>query len=93
MCPSSAKGEAFRARLEAIESPTLKGVRGLGLLVGVQVEGRSAPLVRALQGRGVLALPAGPNVVRFLPSFAAEPAHFQRAAETLEDVLALENPE
>lgn len=86
-------GEAFRARLEAIESPTLKGVRGLGLLVGVQVEGRSAPLVRALQGRGVLALPAGPNVVRFLPSFAAEPAHFQRAAEALEDVLALGNPE
>ena len=86
-------GETFRARLEAIESPTLKGVRGLGLLVGVQVEGRSAPLVRALQRRGVLALPAGPNVVRFLPSFAAEPAHFQRAAEALEDVLALGNPE
>ncbi|MFA0889564.1 MAG: aspartate aminotransferase family protein [Synergistales bacterium] len=85
-------GESFRARLEAIDSPTIKGVRGLGLLVGVQIEGRSAPLVRSLQGHGVLALPAGPNVVRFLPSFAAEPDHFERVAETLEEVLALGNP-
>lgn len=86
-----AMGEAFRARLEAIEAPAARGVRGLGLLVGVQVEGRSAPLVRALQERGVLALPAGPNVIRFLPSFAAEPDHFSRAAETLEEVLSLGN--
>lgn len=86
-------GEAFRLRLEAIASPSIREVRGLGLLVGVQVEGRSAPVVRALQERGVLALPAGPNVVRFLPSFAAEPAHFERAAQVLEEVLALGNPE
>jgi len=93
LCEKARKaGESFRSRLEAIGSPAVKDVRGLGLLVGVQVEGRSAPIVRALQERGVLALPAGPNVVRFLPSFAAEPAHFERAAEALEEVLALGNP-
>ncbi len=85
-------GTAFRARLEAIDSPSVKEVRGLGLLVGVEVEGRSAPVVRALQERGVLALPAGPNVVRFLPSFAAEPAHFERVAQSFEEVLAVGNP-
>jgi len=86
-------GEAFRSRLEAIGLPSVKAVRGLGLLVGVQVEGRSAPVVRALQERGVLALPAGPTVVRFLPSFAAEAHHFERAAQALEEVLARGIPE
>jgi acetylornithine/LysW-gamma-L-lysine aminotransferase len=82
-----ARGEAFRVRLEAIGSSLVKAVRGLGLLLGVQVEGRSTPVVRALQERGVLALPAGPSVVRFLPSFAAEADHFERAAQALEEVL------
>jgi acetylornithine/LysW-gamma-L-lysine aminotransferase len=86
-------GERFRCRLEAIASPTVKAVRGLGLLVGVQIEGRSAPAVRALQERGVLALPAGPTVVRFLPSFAAEADHFERAARAFEEVLTLGIPE
>ncbi len=86
-------GDSFRARLEAVSSPAMKEVRGLGLLVGVQVEGRSAPVVRALQERGVLALPAGPSVVRFLPSFAAEPDHYERVAQTLQEVLSLGNAE
>ncbi|NLI96553.1 MAG: aspartate aminotransferase family protein [Synergistaceae bacterium] len=86
-------GDSFRSRLEEVSSPAIKEVRGLGLLVGVQVEGRSAPVVRALQERGVLALPAGPNVVRFLPSFAAEPDHFERVAQTLQEVLSLGNAE
>jgi acetylornithine/LysW-gamma-L-lysine aminotransferase len=85
-------GKSFRVRLDAIASPSVREVRGLGLLVGVEVEGRSAPVVRALQERGVLALPAGPSVVRFLPSFAAEPAHFERVAQALEEVLAVEKP-
>ncbi len=82
-------GEAFRARLGRIESPALKEIRGLGLLVGVEVEGRSAPIVKSLQERGVLALPAGPKVVRFLPSFVAQESDFERAAQVLEEVLAL----
>jgi len=93
LCGQARKlGTAFRTRLDAIDHPSIKEVRGLGLLTGVEVEGRSAPVVRALQERGVLALPAGPSVVRFLPSFAAEPAHFERVAQAFEEVLSVGNP-
>ncbi|WP_040825388.1 aspartate aminotransferase family protein [Thermanaerovibrio velox] len=46
-------------------------VRGLGSMTGVEVPVDSSLVVRSLQSKGVLALPAGPRVVRFLPSFHA----------------------
>ena len=42
-------------------------MRGLGLLIGVELRMKVAPYLRALQAEGVLALPAGLNVLRFLP--------------------------
>lgn len=42
-------------------------MRGLGLLVGLELKARVQPTLQALLERGVLALPAGPNVLRLLP--------------------------
>jgi acetylornithine/LysW-gamma-L-lysine aminotransferase len=46
-------------------------------------------VVKRLQEKGLLALPAGPSVVRFLAPFTAEKEDFDRAAalfaETLEE--------
>ncbi len=53
--------------LQAIPSPQVRDVRGVGLMVGVELKGRSAPYLAALAERGVLALSAGANVMRFLP--------------------------
>ncbi len=39
----------------------------MGLMVAVEVKGKSAPYLAALAERGVLALSAGANVIRFLP--------------------------
>ena len=61
------KGAYFKARLEAIGAPVIREVRGLGLLIGVELRTKVAPYLRALQAEGVLALPAGLNVLRFLP--------------------------
>jgi acetylornithine/LysW-gamma-L-lysine aminotransferase len=81
-------GEELRAAIRAIGSPAIKEVRGLGLLNGVEIEPPSADIVRELQGRGLLALQAGPRVVRFLPSFAADSADAARAAEIFAGALA-----
>lgn len=78
-------GSYLRSRLAEMDSAV--AVRGLGLLVGVQIEGRSGPVVKALQGRGLLALPAGPQVVRFLPPLVADESHCDRAVEILASVL------
>ena len=45
-------------------------MRGDGLLIGVDSDIPSQEIVRALQDNRLLSLPAGPRVVRFLPSFA-----------------------
>jgi LysW-gamma-L-lysine/LysW-L-ornithine aminotransferase len=60
-------GANFRAQLARIDSPLIREVRGLGLLVGVDLRVKVTPVLQRLQALGVLALPAGPTVLRFLP--------------------------
>ena len=61
------KGAYFKERLEEINSPLIREVRGLGLIIGAELKVKTAPYIKALQGEGVLAIPAGINVLRFLP--------------------------
>jgi acetylornithine/LysW-gamma-L-lysine aminotransferase len=53
--------------LAAIDSPLVRQVRGLGLMVAVELKGKAAPHLAALAERGVLALSAGASTMRFLP--------------------------
>ncbi len=60
-------GERLLSGLRAISSPKIREVRGMGLMVGVELRERVRPTLQALQAHGVLALQAGPTTVRFLP--------------------------
>ena len=80
-------GVFFASRLSALKSPLIREVRHMGLLFGVEVSVKADPIVKELQERGVLALNAGPQVVRFLPPFTAKEEHFSLVAETLGEVL------
>ena len=42
-------------------------VRGLGLMIGIEMQGPAGPVVKALRERGILAIKAGDRVLRFLP--------------------------
>ena len=64
---SAELGDRFLRDLQAIPSPAVRQVRGLGLMVAVELKNKSAPYLAALADRGVLALSAGANVMRFLP--------------------------
>jgi len=48
---------------------------------------KSYPVIKSLQEKGLLALPAGPFVVRFLPPFTTEFKHFEKAVAIFEEVL------
>ncbi len=61
------KGAWLINRLRELQLPAVREVRGLGLLVGLELKSRVQPVLQALLERGVLALPAGPNVLRLLP--------------------------
>jgi acetylornithine/LysW-gamma-L-lysine aminotransferase len=60
-------GDRLLVGLRAISAPQVRQVRGLGLMAALELKGRAAGYLAALAERGVLALTAGANVIRFLP--------------------------
>ena len=66
----------------------VREVRGLGLMIGIELRSKVAPVLRALQEQGVLALPAGVTVLRLLPPLVIEKADLERVVEAIQTVLA-----
>jgi LysW-gamma-L-lysine/LysW-L-ornithine aminotransferase len=81
-------GTWFQARLQRIESPVVREVRGLGLMVGMELKQKVTPYLQALMAQGVLALPAGLTVMRFLPPLVIGQADLAHAADAVERVLS-----
>ncbi|UQN08976.1 aspartate aminotransferase family protein [Deinococcus sp. QL22] len=82
------KGAYFLQQLRAITSPKIREVRGLGLMIGVELKQKSAPIIAALeQDEGVLALPATSLVVRFLPPLTITHDEIDQVVTAFERVL------
>ena len=82
------RGRQLQDGLRAIASPKVREVRGLGLLCGIELKENAGPTIRALQDRGVLALGAGPTVVRYLPPLVISAAQIDQAVAATRDALA-----
>ena len=82
-------GRIFKDRLASIQSPLIREVRGQGLMIGVTVTEKRNQLLKALQDRRVVAIPAGEDVVRFLPPFVITEAEIEQAAQALEESLRI----
>jgi [amino-group carrier protein]-gamma-(L-lysyl/L-ornithyl)-L-glutamate aminotransferase len=81
------KGAYLTERLRALKLPRVREVRGMGLLIGLELKERVQPFLLALMERGVLALPAGPNVLRLLPPLVIEYSQLDRAIAAIDEVL------
>ena len=78
------------AELVSRHPTLLEGVRGWGLLQGLvlRAEAPSAPeIVKAAMEQGLLLVPAGPLVVRFVPPLVIQPRHLRLAVDRLERAL------
>jgi acetylornithine/LysW-gamma-L-lysine aminotransferase len=73
--------------LRAIKHPQIREVRGLGLIAGIELRSRVTPVLKNLQDRGVLALPAGFNVLRLLPPLIITPNELQRVVNAIRESL------
>jgi acetylornithine/LysW-gamma-L-lysine aminotransferase len=80
-------GDFFVSLLENLRSSLIREIRHRGLLLGVELTVKADPIIKNLQEKGVLALNAGPQVVRFLPPFTAERENFVTAAQALGQAL------
>ena len=64
----SKKGQYLRDGIAALNSPYVSGIRGMGLMIGVGVQGMThKELKDKLMAEGLLCLTAGADTLRLLP--------------------------
>lgn len=83
-------GEQFRQQIEALNLPLVRDVRGLGLMIGIELRQRAMPYVQALMAEGIIALTAGSTVIRLLPPLTITAEEMARVVAALEHVLTAE---
>ncbi len=85
-----AKAKVFRDGLEAIAKrhpDKVEEVRGIGLMLGVRVKPANGAVVAACRAEGLLTVPAGENVVRFLPPMIISEVEIGEALGAFERAL------
>jgi acetylornithine/N-succinyldiaminopimelate aminotransferase len=78
-------GQYFIGKLQALAAkcPVIREVRGLGLMIGVDVTLEARPAVLKLAEYGLIGIAAGTNVVRFLPPLNITCAEVDEAVEKM----------
>ncbi len=80
-------GNYLLQQLQTIDSPLIREIRGMGLMVGIELKQKSAPFIKELAEHGILALPAGMNVIRLLPPLVIEQEQLDKVVLALAEVL------
>lgn len=60
-------GDHFAAAFRAGQPERVRQLRQMGLMIGIELKEKATPYLMALMDEGVLALSAGPTVIRLLP--------------------------
>ena len=81
------KGAYTLEKLRSIDAPVIREARGLGLMLGIELRTRARPYLEALMAHGVLALPAGPTVIRLLPPLTIGYDELDAVISAIEGVL------
>ena len=82
-------GERMLSGLRSIESRMVREARGQGLMIAVELKTRMTPVLKALQEGDVLALPAGPRTIRFLPPLILDPEQADEIVEAVRSALTV----
>lgn len=81
-------GAYFDTKLRSIRSDAIADVRGIGLMIGLEIKENRDIILKKLQDERILAIPAGESVVRFLPPYIIEKKHVDQTVKALEKILA-----
>lgn len=84
---AACKGAYLMEKLKAIQSPEIREVRGMGLMIGIELKQKVAPYLKALQEKRIIALNAGMTVIRLLPPLVITQEQLDRVASALAEVL------
>ena len=84
------KGAYLRDKLRQIESPNIREVRGIGLMVGIEIKQKVTPYIKELQEKKIIALNAGMTVIRLLPPLVITYGQIDHLVGVLREVLTEE---
>ncbi|MEZ4631802.1 MAG: acetylornithine/succinylornithine family transaminase [Deinococcales bacterium] len=80
-------GNYFQERLRGMGSSKIRTVRGLGLMIGVEMKSKVAPYISALKDKGVIVINAGATVIRLVPPLIITKAEVDEVVKRLAEVL------
>ncbi|MCW4020795.1 MAG: aspartate aminotransferase family protein [Candidatus Bathyarchaeota archaeon] len=88
-------GRYFKEKLEELQArhKIVREVRGLGLMIGVELRFDVLNILLKSMDKGVLILDAGRNILRFLPPLVIKREYIDRVIATLDTVLEEEENE
>ena len=80
-------GNYLMEQLRGIESKRIREVRGLGLMIGIELKEKAGPYVQRLMEKGVIVLLAGATVIRLLPPLVISREEIDTVVSVLEEIL------
>jgi acetylornithine/LysW-gamma-L-lysine aminotransferase len=87
--PARAKklGNYFMEELRGIQSNRIRDIRGLGLMIGIELKEKAGQYVQELMDKGVIVLLAGATVIRLLPPLVISREEIDTVVKALKEVL------
>jgi len=93
---NTASGDYFLGRLRELQAkyPSIIGVRGYGLMIGVEVESDilAKKILAGMMDRRILINRTHETVLRFLPPFLITREHVDQAVAVLDELLTIHTP-
>ncbi len=85
-------GKYFRNKLEKLKNKykTITEVRGLGLMLAIELREDVAKIIQKASDKGLLVLNAGRNVLRFLPPLVVNKDQIDQAITVIDSILGEE---
>ena len=80
-------GALFTERFAASQPTLVRDIRQIGLMIGIELKAKARPYLEKMMEHGVLALPAGPTVIRLLPPLVISQQQLEQTCDTLIMVL------
>jgi LysW-gamma-L-lysine/LysW-L-ornithine aminotransferase len=90
---SATVGARMLEQLRLVQAPVVRDVRGLGLMIGIELRDKVRPFLNELQARGVLALPAGTTTIRLLPPLVIDDTQVDAVVTAVGEALRTWQPD
>ena len=81
------KGEYFKNRLKKLNFDFIRDIRGLGLMIGLELEFNGSEIVNEMLNRGFIINCTSDKVLRFLPPLIVEKEEIDLMVDNLKEVL------